>query len=90
MCLCTGACCAYIVWNSEASSSDMFIRVHLGVCILCCLCEYRTHRRVDMKSHLNKVHPTQEDGLPDLEGHVGTSHCDAPAAMGVPVKDEPL
>ena len=47
-----------------------------------------------MKSHLNKVHPTQEDDwlepLPDLEELVGTSCCDAPAALGAPIKDEPL
>ena len=47
-------------------------RVHLGICIACRLCEYRTYRGVDMTTHFKKVHPNDEDNwlepLPELEG----------------------
>ena len=66
-------------------------RVHLGVCIACRLCNYRTYRGVDMRSHLCKTHPTDEEEwlepLPDLEGvSLDPEKCKDRVAQ---IKDEP-
>ena len=68
-------------------------RVHLGVCIQCRLCAYRTYHGIDMKSHLSKAHPSQEDEwlkpLPSLEGLVAAQPEDVFTATSATVKDEP-
>ena len=68
-------------------------RVHLGVCIQCRLCDYRTYRGVDMKSHLSKAHPSREDEwlepLPSLEGLVAAQPEHVSTAPSSIVKDEP-
>ena len=67
-------------------------RVHLGICIACRLCNYHTYRGVDMRSHLRKTHPTDEEEwlepLPDLEGvSLDPEKCKDRVAQ---IKDEPV
>ena len=68
-------------------------RVHLGMCIQCYLCAYCTYRGIDMKSHLSKAHPSQEDEwlepLPSLEGLVAAQPEDVSTATSATVKDKP-
>ena len=66
-------------------------RVHLGTCLLCCLCDYHTYRGVNMSSHLNKKHADQEDDwvepLPDVNLSTSSEvHCHWLRA----VKEEPI
>ena len=67
-------CCALCFYCAK-QCGQLFThvrRVHLGICITCRLCNYRTYRGVDMRAHLCKTHPKDEEEwlepLPDLEG----------------------
>ena len=68
-------------------------RVHLGICIQCHLCAYHTYCGVDMKSHLSKAHPSQEDEwlepLPSLEGLIAAQPEDVSTATSATMKDKP-
>ena len=46
--------------NQKAEMFTHIHRVHLGVCILCQLCNYHTYRGVDISAHLRKEHKDQE------------------------------
>ena len=47
--------------QQKAQAFTHICRVHLGTCLQCHLCDYRTYRGVDMSSHLNKKYANQED-----------------------------
>ena len=80
--------------HTASQKAELFThvcRVHLGVCILCQLCDYRTYRGVDFSAHLCKHHPQQEDDwlepLPDLDNLVLSSARDLAVKR---IKEEPI
>ena len=64
---------------------------HLGHCLQCCLCDYRTFRLVDFKPHLTSKHPRRSsewyEPLPDLSSKVAME--DNPKDLIIGVKEEP-
>ena len=64
---------------------------HLGHCLQCCLCNYRTFRLVDFKPHLTSKHPGRSSEwyelLPNLSSIVATEVN--PKDLIISVKEEP-
>ena len=48
--------CGYIS-EQKAQVATHVRSEHLGHCLQCCLCEYRTYRSIDFKPHLTVKHP---------------------------------
>ena len=80
--------------HTAGQKAELFTHVHhvhLGVCILCRLCNYRTYHGVNFSAHLHKQHPQQEDDwmepLPDLDNLVLSSASESAVKH---IKEEPI
>ena len=80
--------------HTASQRAELFTHVHwvhLGVCILCQLCNYRTYCGVNFSAHLHKHHPQQEDDwlelLPDIDDLVLSSARDLAVKC---IKEEPI
>ena len=83
--------CGYVT-EQKAQGATHVRTEHLGHCLQCCLCSYRTFRSVDFKPHLTVKHPGHStewyEPLPDLSNIIATEVDPKDIIIGV--KEEPM